>query len=292
MNYGFLPSANFNNPHKLSLSGASNLAGTGAGRTVLLYKYFEKMVGRRTVPRNQGRGSDCVGQAVARAVDVRQGVQIAGLGLPFKWVAPACASTVYAGARVEIGKQKYGMGTRFLGAYVPYATQFVREIGCLYMRKYPSVDLSVHSWARSNEWGSRGVPDELEDEARLHGIETEIPVNSYEEYRDAICNGCPVIIGSNYGFKGQSRKGGYLKPRGTWAHAMVGTGVDDIPSRPGGLIENSWGEDWVNGDEYLDQPPGSFWVDAEVIDAMCRRGEAVAISGHEGFVQQLNYLVL
>src|SRR5690606_2339105 len=106
-------------------------------------------------------------------------------------------------------------------------------------------------------------------------------------------NGYPVVIGSNFGFKGQDRDGGYLRPRGSWAHAMVFTGFDDESSRKGALCENSWGANWVKGEKLHDQPDGSFWVDADVVEDMCRRGEGIALSGHNGFpVQNVPYVLL
>ena len=142
------------------------------------------------------------------------------------------------------------------------------------------------------------MPDELESIAKEHPIQSYGLVRSYKEVRDAICNGYPVIFCSGYGFNPECRKCnpggrdrmGFLKRCGTWYHAMVGCAVDDNPSRPGVCILNSWGREWVRGPKRLQQPDGSFWVDADDIDGMCAEGDSHAISGFIGFpIQHLDY---
>jgi hypothetical protein len=183
---------------------------------------------------------------------------------------------------------------------VPYAAEFVRDYGCLYMKKYdlaggPALDLRTHSWARSKEWGYSGVPDYLEPEAKLHGIRSYVSVVGWDQVCDALSNGWPVIVGSGFGFKGQRNRDdeGFLKPNGTWMHAMVWTGYDDTGRRPGALTENSWGDDWVGGPKRHDQPDGSFWTEADVVDSMTRKGEAIAVCQHEGFAApEVEYTLL
>lgn len=293
--FGFIPTSDFNNPGKKSLGDVSDVPRTGAGRVVLLYQYLEALLGRELDERDQENGSDCVGQSTAKGVDILRGVRIKGLGLPGSFVAPACASFIYGGSRVEIGKMRKGYRFRGDGSHVPFACEFIRDFGTLFMQQYPTVDLRTHSWSRSAKWGSTGVPDDLEPIARERCIKAYIPVKSYEEYRGAINNGYPVIIGSSQGFKDQRERDadGFLRPRGTWRHAMVGIAVDDAFSRPGGLIDNSWGPRWVLGPRRHNQPLGSFWVEADVIDSMCRKGEAVAISGFDDFPEkQLDYMMI
>lgn len=287
--YGLIPTKDFDNPNKESLRHVSQAAGQGSGEVALLYKYLEKVLGRKPKTRNQGGGSDCTGQSTARGIDVLQGVRIAGLGMAEKFTAYASASAIYGGSRYEIGYKRYNYYNRRNGAHVPYAAEFVRDYGTLFQIAYPQVDLSKHSWALSKKWGSTGVPDVLEAMARLHCVKAFIPINSWDEYRGAVSNGFPVVIGSKYGFAKQKSRDdeGFLSPIGIWNHAMVGTAVDDEYKRPGGLIENSWGPEWVRGPKRHDQPDGSFWVDAEVIHDMCRHGEAIALSGFDGFPSQI-----
>lgn len=73
---------------------------------------------------------------------------------------------------------------------------------------------------------------------------------------------------------------------------MCFVGVDDENKRPGLLCWNSWGDDWIDGPTRHGQPAGSFWVDADVADAMLRQEDSYAISGYEGFKsQELDYVL-
>lgn len=64
--------------------------------------------------------------------------------------------------------------------------------------------------------------------------------------------------------------------------------------RPGLLCINSWGEDWIRGPKVMEQPEGSFWVDAEVCDKMLQNGDSFAISNFAGYPDRsdkLDYLL-
>ena len=61
-------------------------------------------------------------------------------------------------------------------------------------------------------------------------------------------------------------------------------GVDDEYKRPGVLVQNSWGRNWISGPKRNNQPDGSFWVDAEEIERrILSQGDSWAFSGYEGF---------
>jgi hypothetical protein len=68
---------------------------------------------------------------------------------------------------------------------------------------------------------------------------------------------------------------------------MVVIGIDDKHTRPGALVMNSWGTNWVSGPTRHDQPVGSFWVDAEVIDRMVKQKDSFALSGFIGYPKQV-----
>jgi hypothetical protein len=128
--------------------------------------------------------------------------------------------------------------------------------------------------------------------ARLHPVKDYISVDSYEECRDCIYMGSPVVVGSSQGF-GEGRltrdEDGFLNPPrrvlfpSVWNHAMVIIAVSD-EGRRGALILNSWGSNWVNGPmRYGDEPEGSFWVDWEIIDRMVKQGDSFALRGFKGY---------
>jgi hypothetical protein len=73
-------------------------------------------------------------------------------------------------------------------------------------------------------------------------------------------------------------------------NCMCFAGVDDSFRRPGLLCVNSWGPDWISGSTRLDQPAGSFWVDADVVNAMLRMQDSFAPSGYVGYPRQVDKL--
>lgn len=274
--------------------------GSGKGRTVLLYKYLERAVGK-IIPHDQGIG-DCVGQSYGLGVDILAATQIHGFGMSEKWVAKASTEAAYAGSRYEIGYQVHGNRRLLIGggSLGVYCAEFLRDYGVLVRKKYGEYDLTEYSASLAEDWGANGVPDELEPIAKQHPIRSFALVRSYADCRDAIANGYPVIFCSNYGFnpdcrrhnRGGRDKDGFLTRCGFWWHSMCGIGMDDT-DRPGILLMNSWGPSWVGGYTRHEQPDGSFWVDASTIDEMCEQGDSFAISGFKGFpAQPLDYHLL
>ncbi len=289
-NYGFIPGPNYGHAHETeSLGDVSDTAGDGAGGKSLLWRYVQKAIGQELRPRNQGSTSSCVGQATASAIDALQGVQIAGLGNMTGPLVRADATSLYAMARYEIGKLVHGRRLSGGGAYVRYCAEAAQTLGCLSMTEYPGYDLSDFNVQLCRKWEKRGLPDELEPAALNHLTKDTTTIKSYEECRDALANGWPVMIGSKFGFKGQKRdEDGFLRVKGSWAHAMLFDGYDETVARPYVTVRNSWGFRWVSGPRPLGLPEGCFNIEPDVCDAMCRRGEAVALSGFGGFSDRLN----
>jgi len=263
--------------------------GSGEGRTRLLYQDYRTVTGDSYWPRSQGNAPSCVANAAATAVDILTAVEIAK-GEP-KRMPPnrVAVEPIYGLSRVEIG----GMSPRAGGgSHCIWAAQAMQQFGILYQQNYALIghDLSKYSTQRCQEWGRYGVPDSLELVARIHPVQDYIRINSYNDLRDAIVNGCPCMIGSNQGFgrkSGAKRDSeGFLNPpyfTAPWAHAMAIIAVDDS-DRPGALIINSWGPDWVGGPKkFGDEPEGSFWVDKKVLERMIRQGDCYALRNYKGF---------
>ncbi|OGT57695.1 MAG: hypothetical protein A3E01_02860 [Gammaproteobacteria bacterium RIFCSPHIGHO2_12_FULL_63_22] len=135
------------------------------------------------------------------------------------------------------------------------------------------------------------IEDKWIELGKLHPIKSAAPVQSYTQARDALANGYPVGVCSDRGFTMDpqlDRKAGkkFGVPRGTWHHAMTFIGVDDDPQRPAVYCQNSWSAD-AHGPPAGDEPPGGFWVDADVADYMLRQNDSFAYSQFEGFPEQL-----
>lgn len=267
-----------------------NLAGTGAGKHALLWKYFERVTKAALVPHRQTVG-DCVAQSFGLGIDILDAVQIAhGHG---EWTAKSAIEVIYAGGRVEINGGKYTND----GMRGSWAARWCREYGNLLRQPYLNgkYDFTHYSGAKSRLWGhlcdkctewGGGVPNELEPLAKKHPIKTTTLVTSWTEARDAIYNGYPVAICSDVGFVNERDRDGFAKAKGTWYHCVLLAGVDDTNRRPGGLLLNSWGPNWIKGATRLDQPAGSFWVDANNLDKMLAQNDSFALSNYTGYPRQ------
>ncbi len=263
----------------------------GQGQTRLLYQDYEKVAGKPYKPRAQGNAPSCVGQAVAAAVDFLACIEIMA-GEPERLPpAPASAEVIYGLSRIEIGEvtRKFGGGSHNI-----WAVQAITRYGVVARLNYPLLnqDLRKPSPSKAVYFGRKGIPSGLEVVARIHPIKDYVSIDSYEECRDAIYTGHPVVVGSNQGFgkkKVRRDSEGFLSPPwrlffpSTWNHSMVIIGVCD-EGRRGCLVLNSWGTGWIRGAKrFGDEPLGSFWVDWDIIDRMVKQGDAFAIRGFKGY---------
>lgn len=262
-----------------------HIKGTGAGKIILLHKFFEELTGP-LVPHRQV-GNDCIGHSFGLGIDVLTAVRIIMHSQPERWVKKCATEIIYAGSRVEIGKGKIRGG----GSVGVWAAEFIKEWGVLLRQPYldGKYDYTDYSGSVARRLGKTGVPDDLEPLCRAHPVKTCAIVRSWEECRDSIANGFPVALSSSIGFKitksGSRRdKDGFLKrSRRSWNHSMVILGIDDNAKRPGALLVNSWGRNWISGPTRHDQPAGSFWADASAIDSATKQGDSIALSGYVGY---------
>ncbi len=256
----------------------NSIRGTGAGKRAFLWKFYEKAIGHSIVPHLQA-APDCVSHGFSHAIDVLTCVRILMQNRPEQWIADAASEIIYAGARVEV----HG-GMRGGGAMGVWAAEWIQRWGVLLRQTYLDFDFTEYSGQVAKKLGKYGVPDELEPLCKLHPVKTCTLVRSYEECRDAVANGYPVIMCSNIGFGDVRDNEGFLsRGRRPWNHAMAITGIDDEYRRPGALVQNSWGPNLPTGPTRHDQPDGSFWCDAENIDAGVRQGDSIAISDYIGY---------
>jgi hypothetical protein len=266
-----------------------DIRGTGKGKIALLWPFLEQVTGKSLVPHAQETG-DCVSHASGLGVDILAAVQIIKRKSPQLWVAPAATEIIYAGGRIEIAKKSFGQTWR-AGMTGTVAAEFVKRYGVLLRQKYLKWDFTDYSGQVADQLGRTGVPDELEPLCRLHPVGNVALVRSYDEARDCIYNGYPVVLCSSQGFntRGGRDKDGFLAPsRNPWMHSMLLAGIDDAYTRPGGLVQNSWGSSWIDGPKRHNQPDGSFWADSSVIDRICRQGDTIALSCYAGYPRQ-NY---
>lgn len=226
---------------------------------------------------------NCVAHAAGLSIDILTAVRILMQNHSEKWVAKAATEIIYAGARIEVGGGQLGYSD---GSWGVWAGEFVRKWGVLLRQEYLGHDFTTYSGRVARTLGSprKGVPDELEPLCKLHPVKTCALVKSWEECRDSVANGYPVAMCSNIGFTTKRDSNGFLRrSRRPWYHAMAIIGVDDEYRRPGALVQNSWGRSWASGPKRHEQPDGSFWCDADTIDAAMRQGDSIAFSGYVGY---------
>jgi hypothetical protein len=275
---------------------------SGSGKVVMLHPFLEKAQAAPIRARKQGIG-DCVGQAFANGVDILTGVQIHLHNKPEKFIAPASAEIIYGGGRIEIAQKQDKLRIPGSGSTGSWAADWVTKYGPLLQQKYAVngkvYDLTKYDSKVSKEFGSTGVPDELEPLAQEHPVKTAALVTTWQELIDSIANGYPVVICSALGFGPTDDswvrdKDGYLRrSRMDWNHAMLIFGYDDASRRKGACFLNSWGD--VHGGPTLhDNPPTcSFWVDKNVVEVGLKNvwqrqsnPDSYALSNYVGYPYQ------
>ena len=243
---------------------------------VFLWKAAVKVLGAILPPRNQGQVGSCVSFGTCTAVEHTMLCEIAaGDSEEFK---PLVQEAVYGGSRVEIG----GGRMRGDGSCGSWAAKFVTQYGVLARSVYGTTDLTKYSESLCRQWGSSGVPAELESLAKAHPVQGTALVRNWDEAKKALANGYGISICSNRGFS-MSRDGdGFASPRGQWNHCMGLVGYQS--ARPGGFILNSWGGSAHTGPSGRGEPsPAGFWAEDDVIDGMLRQGDSWAFSAVQGF---------
>jgi len=291
-NFGWVPTTRRSRIPHFSHRAGQGVKGSGRGREVRLSEFVKRALGGKLLPHHQLIG-DCVGQAYGLTTDTLAGTQIFLHGRAEKFTTKTSTEAIYAGSRYEIGYTVYGSASilRGDGSNGSWAAEFLRDYGTLPRGKYGKYDLSEYDSRLARQWGKSGVPDELEQIVREHPVRSYSQCRNYNECRDAIANGYPVVFCSGVGFNNCRRHNsngrdsqGFLVPCGQWYHAMAALDVDDKSARKSITLYQSWGADWLNG-AYTDVEGLEKWafkVDAEVIDRMCSYGDTYAISNYLG----------
>ena len=259
-------------------------------KDVLLTDYAKEALGRWIPNRNQLDVGSCVSFAVVDAVEHLLCVQMvealrAGQPPPtsFKDLAQ---EVVYGGSRVEIG----GGRVRGDGSIVAWAAEWSKSRGQVPRGVYGNYDLTNYSTKICREFGNRGIPDDLENVARLSPVKGITFVRNADEAWKAIGQRYPIAIGSIVGFTGSDGNlgrdaNGFLRESGRWGHAMSIVGRATVNGQKAFLFKNSWGDAVHRGGKGGKNIPdsGCFFVRYATVDKMCREGDAIAFSDAVGF---------
>lgn len=232
----------------------------GQARTVVLYRKHDVQA------MSQGRSPSCVGASAAKALELMHGQKFS-------------AEWLYGISRKHFQEHYSPWGGSFCG----YAAQAVKDVGAVPALDFSIIgdDLSEYSAGRASRW-QRGPPETYETIAAGYRSGF-VKIKTWEQLRDSIANGVPVIVGSQVGFGSKSgarrNSSGMLRSRwwSRWSHAMVFCGVSDGRSKRA-LLLNSWGKNWISGPKWLgDEPDGSFWVSKSDAEKMLSYNDAYAI---------------
>jgi hypothetical protein len=253
---------------------------------VFLWDADRKVLGSVLPPKNQGQVGSCVSFGTNTAIRRTMLAEIAnGEAEEFKDIVE---EVTYGGSRVEVGGGRIN-GDGSVGAW---AADFVKQWGVLERGKHGNYDLSQYSESTCRQFGSKGVPDDLEPAVKLHPVKTITQIKSWDEAKKALASGYAIAICSNQGFSMQRNSDGVCKASGSWAHCMA---LDGYRTDGGefGHIENSWGPDAHTGPVGPGEPnTAGFWTAAETIDRMLRQDDSWAFSSVQGFpARKLRWLI-
>lgn len=241
-----------------------DLRGVEDTKPVVLTKIFRDLIGSDPPMGPQGIG-DCVSFGNAGGLNTFQAVKIATGNATFKY-EEAATESIYALARCEVGKQWNSYRDGAVGAW---ASKALTTFGCL-----SRVQIGPYDAKRAKQWGAKGLPDELEPQAKQHIYKSAVMVTQYDQAVQLIQAGYPVVVCSNQGFTMTRDKDGFCKARGTWYHCMYFAGVRF--DREGLLCLQSWGPNVPNGPTVLDQPNNSFWVEKDTVAYMLKQRDSYA----------------
>ena len=250
---------------KADLFGAAapHLAGSGAGKTALLWRSREKYDPGAFGQESQTTG-DCVSHGSRNAREVTRCVEIHIKKEPEEFHLRTATEITY----MSRGHNRQGMNPAV-------ATRFEADYGFLFRKPYPELgfDLSTYN-ARIGMSGSRGVPEAVKAECKKHNVGRWIRATSAAEAKDLLQAGYAGHSGQSFGVRTSSDSRGIAIPSGRWSHDMATVGYDDtreVYPECVFLIANSWGK-WNNKprvwpeDRYGSWPEGSFWVAESVYE--------------------------
>lgn len=227
---------------------------------------------------NQGNIGSCVGNGEAEVLSVELAIDIIEGNAPMELIAMASAEACYA-----LGREAGNMLGNQDGSFGAAAAKGSTTMGTLWQIQYPSVDLTTYSVSRCKEWGRTGVPAALKPTAAEYKLRESYQVKSTEEAWALIGAGHPINQCSNLGFAQKRDSDGACKQTGQWAHSMALIGRRTTSSgRKLFICINSWGEDWVSGPVYKDQPQGSFGIDYEIVGKAIAGGDCFVKVGMTG----------
>lgn len=229
---------------------------------------------------NQGQVGSCVGYGTTHALEITAAANVAHRQqLREIWLARANPDAIY-------GLGRYENRGNWDGSNGSWSVEALAKYGSLHRLQYGSHDLRSTVPTDGRRWAAQGLPKELLEAAGDHKALACVQIKSVEEAKAALQNAYGIIICGQGSFSSHRDELGFIKKNGNdWAHCMAISSYRGPKSgKEGYLLQNSWGDTWVNGPVYPpDMPHGSGWITAEDLNHYIRQGDTFAIAGYEGF---------
>jgi hypothetical protein len=231
---------------------------------------------------DQGNIGSCVGNADAKrfsymaALDIflrLDAEQFAGMG---------CPEICYGLSREMAGMLGRGDGSTGYGM-----AQANTSLGSLAQAVYGAHDLRRYSINTCRQFGLRGVPTEIKALAAEHKYGQYLRVDTAEKAWLCAGAGLPLNQCSSVGWDDPHGRDadGSLRMRGSWSHSMC-VGAARRTTKSGRkliLIDQSWGDQWIAGPYYQDQPAGSFYADLDAVGEAVSEGDSFVDLGFLGY---------
>ena len=257
---------------------AADLSNTGQGQTILLPQAIKHVWGQDLDIEAQADG-DCVGFAFAGCVDALAcGKAIDHPTFKTSYKQRISPESVYALSRIEYGEPNPPAE----GSHGYWAVRALINGGCLPRNLVPPEGGETrYLRTRVDDWGARGLPDDLEPAAKQNRILAGAKVRTFEQARDAVANGYPVAVSTFIGFSPDRDAEGFGVRLNRQEHCMRFMGCR-VGARPGLLCVDSLRKYYRGPQGWYDIPNDSFWIDAGTCTEMIAGGDdSYALCGYQ-----------
>jgi hypothetical protein len=242
------------------------------GRPILLYRAWTDLF-RDYPPYPAQQIGDCVSFGHGHANDLLQCVEFC-LANPGK--TPTAADIQETDTEFIYGASREVSGNLGWqdGSYGGAAVKAMTTMGMV-SRRMEGLE-GAYSGRRAKQFGRTGPPAAWKQQALPFKLGAAARVTTWDELVAALHNGNPVTICTGMGFTLTRDSQGFASRKGRWGHCMFVAGARF--DRPGACVVQSWGPEMPTGPTGLGQPPFSFWVSQQDIEAILAEGDSWALS--------------
>ena len=233
---------------------------------------------------DQGNIGSCVGNADAKRWSYMAALDIFLRLDPEEFAGMGCPEVCYGLSREATGMLGRGDGSTGYGM-----AQANTRLGSVAQGVFGKYDLRGYSVDTCHEFGRHGVPEVIQTAARQHQYSQYLKVDTAEKAWLCAGAGLPLNMCSSVGWddpRGRDSDGA-LRQRGSWAHSMCCGAARRTTSQGRKLIlvDQSWGNDWIAGPYFQDQPAGTFYADIEAIGEAVSEGDSFVDLGFLGYTR-------